>query len=1035
MATKKNSGNRGRSASDKKKKEEAAAQELEASKSGRIQDGFEPESANNSFGPSEGSASAGKGGSGSVSAGTYKVDPASNRFSSSSSYGEQRGMDVSVGNSAGVSVGNSSATQFSTSNSSGRSAQSTSESREAAARAPLQVGQTQHEDSMSSGRDGTAHIKSTATTGEPDGSVSTVYSETMRATGKDGVTRSTTTSVGDDGIAHIEQKEEQSVTGDDGVTRSTVTRAIDGGEPKTVHSESMRVTGEDGVTRDVVRSAGDDGVVHTHQTESQSSVSNSAGNSSSSTSNSAGGTSSSTTSASLTFEDMLSAERSENRQVGEALAAMQGNGLTESELRSLAAQGDQTSAESTAAARVLAELDKAPAENTSANRMSAALSSSIRENESAAQALGEAPINFEERLSNQLSENKQVGEALEALQSRGLTESELRSLATREDQTTAEATATALVLEGIDKAPADRTPEARLSQALDNSIGENAGNTPGLEQMLAAKQAEAAKADEFSSGVSENESSQGTNVAGGTSATMSGKSMGDSSSQEIVDGIPVASSHTKVDGATGDVHQTSARVDSLPDLVAENPEYAAALATKLEHVVQETQALGNALEARAAGEPLTPAETAKVEAFLQETKMVFPDSDEKAIVDIATNAVQQSLAEAKEVGQTLDALSRGEPVSKDELAKATGTVLEMMQSEPALGLADYDKPATTEAGADAFNAMTQAFNSMTQAGGNSVSVSGKSRGDFSTSEIVDGIQVASSHTRTDSAPGDVYQTSARLDSLPDLVAENPEYVAALSSRLDQSVQEAQALGNALQSYAAGEPLSAADSAKVETFLQGAKEVYPGGDEKALAEFASAAMQQSITEVKEVGQTLDSLSKGEPVSQEALAKATSVVQDVMQSEPDLGRSSSEASASAASGATARMDEAPEVASIRELLGDAAMGRSNEELKSALKEGTAEQAQDLGVTREDVAAAVQELRAEAVKEGRDPAQVDEAVALEALVSRETALSSEAEKESAPDAALVADKVQRELQARLDVEAGSEHEAAEAEMSRME
>lgn len=79
----------------------------------------------------------------------------------------------------------------------------------------------------------------------------------------------------------------------------------------------------------------------------------------------------------------------------------------------------------------------------------------------------------------------------------------------------------------------------------------------------------------------------------------------------------------------------------------------------------------------------------------------------------------------------------------------------------------------------------------------------------------------------------------------------------------------------------------------------------------------------------------------------------------------------------------------VDNLREVLGDAANGLSDAQLTQAMGEGFAERAQELNVTKADVDAALDELKSEAVREGRDPATVDEAVAVAALVERENVL----------------------------------------------
>lgn len=74
---------------------------------------------------------------------------------------------------------------------------------------------------------------------------------------------------------------------------------------------------------------------------------------------------------------------------------------------------------------------------------------------------------------------------------------------------------------------------------------------------------------------------------------------------------------------------------------------------------------------------------------------------------------------------------------------------------------------------------------------------------------------------------------------------------------------------------------------------------------------------------------------------------------------------------------------------ELLGTDTANLSREDLAGLAQTLPLKEAQDMGLERSDVVAAVQELKDLAVEEGRDPAGVDSAVALEALVGQQELL----------------------------------------------
>jgi hypothetical protein len=84
--------------------------------------------------------------------------------------------------------------------------------------------------------------------------------------------------------------------------------------------------------------------------------------------------------------------------------------------------------------------------------------------------------------------------------------------------------------------------------------------------------------------------------------------------------------------------------------------------------------------------------------------------------------------------------------------------------------------------------------------------------------------------------------------------------------------------------------------------------------------------------------------------------------------------------------------PATENLREVLGESASGMNDTQVTQAMGEGFAERVQDLGITKSDVEGAMAELQGEAVREGRDPATVDEAVAVAALVERENVLDQE-------------------------------------------
>lgn len=82
-------------------------------------------------------------------------------------------------------------------------------------------------------------------------------------------------------------------------------------------------------------------------------------------------------------------------------------------------------------------------------------------------------------------------------------------------------------------------------------------------------------------------------------------------------------------------------------------------------------------------------------------------------------------------------------------------------------------------------------------------------------------------------------------------------------------------------------------------------------------------------------------------------------------------------------------ARDAGALRELLGEAANDFSDADLLGSVSAQDELKARDLGLTGAQVQEAVQELRAQAVQEGRDPVSVDSVVALEALVGQARAL----------------------------------------------
>jgi len=111
-----------------------------------------------------------------------------------------------------------------------------------------------------------------------------------------------------------------------------------------------------------------------------------------------------------------------------------------------------------------------------------------------------------------------------------------------------------------------------------------------------------------------------------------------------------------------------------------------------------------------------------------------------------------------------------------------------------------------------------------------------------------------------------------------------------------------------------------------------------------------------------------------------ATVSRMVQAVEQAYTDTGDSPD-------TGATSREPQ-PDVSAARNLLGEAAQGYSDEQLVQALGAEVPELAQSMGITAQDVSDAVQQLQETAALEGRDPAQVDAAVALDSLVMQELA-----------------------------------------------
>ncbi len=75
--------------------------------------------------------------------------------------------------------------------------------------------------------------------------------------------------------------------------------------------------------------------------------------------------------------------------------------------------------------------------------------------------------------------------------------------------------------------------------------------------------------------------------------------------------------------------------------------------------------------------------------------------------------------------------------------------------------------------------------------------------------------------------------------------------------------------------------------------------------------------------------------------------------------------------------------PLAAEVRELLGESANEFSDDQLSRALGPEVPELAQSMGITPDKVADALEQLQDSAVQEGRDPSQIDAAVALDSLV----------------------------------------------------
>lgn len=200
--------------------------------------------------------------------------------------------------------------------------------------------------------------------------------------------------------------------------------------------------------------------------------------------------------------------------------------------------------------------------------------------------------------------------------------------------------------------------------------------------------------------------------------------------------------------------------------------------------------------------------------------------------------------------------------------------------------------------------------------------------------------------------------------------------------------------------------------------------------------AQAALDTVAEAMVEVGQKATNEAVREANNPELYQAAMGKVHDLVAEREEIGASTGKLTQAMAGLAEGADKAATPVEQLQNMLGDAAKDLSPQQVEDAMGKGTAERVQELGVTSEDVKAAKEELQEAARAEGRDPASVDEAVAVEALVRREDELERQAEagseqtREAGSESSR--DTMEDGEQRRLEEDRGGAEAEAEMEMS---
>lgn len=171
-------------------------------------------------------------------------------------------------------------------------------------------------------------------------------------------------------------------------------------------------------------------------------------------------------------------------------------------------------------------------------------------------------------------------------------------------------------------------------------------------------------------------------------------------------------------------------------------------------------------------------------------------------------------------------------------------------------------------------------------------------------------------------------------------------------------------------------------------------------------------------------------QGKPLEEQAPAREEASADSASTAPPEVAGSAQPA---------ASLDQ--QIDLVTELLGTDTQGLSRDDLQSLAQTLPLAEAQEMGLSREEVVSAVQELKELAAQDGRDPASVDSAVALEALVGQQELLQEmerqglELGQDMSQDRVQEMGELDEKLSPSMSLESSQEREASQARDEGME